>query len=455
MTANGLRFHHLGHASWLVEASGLRIVMDPLLFERHAGGVFEVTPRRRIEARALAADFVLVSHAHFDHFDLDSLAALAAADPETVFVTSDALVADAATLLGFRTVRQIPPGTRVELANGLAIATTPSCAPDVEWGVVVMDESGVVWNMIDTVFPGVADVRRTWRGATGGRRIDLTLAPIQSLREIALATAGDVGFQVPDHRHLLACAAATDAAVLSPSACGEAFAAPYQAMNAWVYPVSRWRAGRDLERFAPGVRALIPALGEALVVAGGEVTIERGNVPIERLGDGSDPRFFCPLEPAPMVDPNLDGRGTAAMREQIVQWCERDLAAGIAADPGVRAAPDDLSLVLEVVLPDDRLALTFDKRGRVRHVRDAEYDVLVIASGSMLVDVIDGRRAWVEPLLAGLLRSSLRGAQVSEGRCEALQVAPMFPYYGLSYRESLERSVMNRARALAAKRQGA
>ena len=44
-----MRFNYLGHACWLLEASGLRIALDPLLGDEHAGGVFEVVPKRRVD----------------------------------------------------------------------------------------------------------------------------------------------------------------------------------------------------------------------------------------------------------------------------------------------------------------------------------------------------------------------------------------------------------------------
>lgn len=444
-----MKLHHLGHACWLLEASGLRLVLDPLLFERHAGDVFEVVPRRRVEVSSLRADFVFVSHAHFDHFDVRSLHALARADADTVLVTSDELVERAASALGFRTVHRIPPATRIELSGGFSVATTPSYAPEVEWGELFADASGVVWNLIDTVFPSTSAVEQIRDVAAAGRPVDLALAPIQTLREIAMSTADDVGFRADDHGHLLAVAAAAGAKVVAPSACGEAFAAPFEAMNRYVYPVSRARAARDLTRFAPEVRTIVPELGQALVVEGGQVSVEPGAIGIERLSDGADPRFFRPIDAAPMFDPNLDDRAEGELADLALAWCERELGPGLGRALSGRSDLAGTSYVLEIVLPSDRLSVRFDERGEMRRGSDPEYDVLVSVAGSMLVDVIEGKRGWVEPLLAGLLRSSVRGAHVTPGSSRPLNVAPIFPYYALPYRESIERAVMRRVQLLA------
>lgn len=451
-----MRLEYLGHASWLVEpgqgggVGGLRILTDPLLFEQHAGGVFEVVPRRRVDIASLRPDFVFVSHVHFDHFDVDSLAALAKADSQTVLVTSDELVEQTAQILGFETIHRIGPGTRVELAGGFTFTTTPSYAPDIEWGIVFADASGVAWNMIDTVFPATHIVRSIRADAIGERRLDLALAPIQTMREIALATADHVGFVPQDHAHAIACAAATGAAVIAPSACGEAFTAPFKTQNQYVYPVSRTRAASDVQRFAPGTRTLVPELGQAIQIDSGEVGLVPGTLSFERLGDGQDPRAFRPLEPAPMVDPNFDDHQPSVMAETIARWCKTELAPALARTLGEREDLEGVVMVLEIVMPDgDRQSFRFDTKGSCWRAEDREYDVLVITVASMLVDVIEGRRAWVEPLLAGLLRSSVRGVSISPGECKPLSIAPMFPYYCIGYRESVERSVLWRARRLA------
>lgn len=425
--------------------------MDPVLGERHTAGLFEVLPRRAIGARSLRPDFVLVSHIHFDHLDVPSLAELARLDPDTVVVTPDPLAVEVCEILGFRTVRTALPGTRVELSEGLSLALTPSTAHDVEWGVLAQDRTGAAWNMIDTVLPGPADVRRVRDLACPGRRVDVALAPLQPMREIALATADFVGF-VPSHqRHLLEAAAAVEARVVVPSSAGDAHAPPFEAMNAWVYPVSAARAARDLAAYAPGTRVLSPDLGEALVIDGGAVDVAPGDVEIAR-GPAGDPRIFYPLSPAPLVDPNLDGADEAELRSRAARWVRSELAPAVdraaARDGGLAG----LELVLEVVLPSDRLVFSLCAGREVREGFFAEYDLLNVVAGSMLVDVIEGRRPWYEPLLAGLLRSSVRGCRVTPGRADPFLVQPMIVYEALPYRQSTERAALHRARALASGR---
>jgi L-ascorbate metabolism protein UlaG (beta-lactamase superfamily) len=404
-----------------------------------------MVPRRTIEASSTNADFIIVSHAHPDHFDPESLAALARVDADSVVITPEPLVAEVAAVVGFRTVREVAPGTRIDL-DGLSLVLTPSRAPDVEVGVVFLDRSAAVWNMIDTVFETANEVEQIRAAAIDDRRLDLALVPVQPMREIALATAGHVGFDAGQYLHMLACAAKTDAACFVPSAAGDAHAPTFDAMNAWVYPVSRERAAADLQRIAPRARVLLPGIGEALVVEGGAVGLEPGDVDVQLLG--SDPsRAFRPLEPVPLVDPNLPGLASSAYRGRIHAWIRDELAPALERTLGQRDDLGALRLSLEVVSSDGREGFTFDRHGRIRDGVDPEYEVLVVAAASMLWEVIEGRRGWGEPLLAGLLRSSVRGISVIGEAARPMSVAPIFLYYALSYAESARRAALHRARS--------
>lgn len=76
------RLSYVGHASWLIQAGGLNILVDPVWSER-ASPVAFAGPKRvndpGIEFAALPpVDAVLVSHGHYDHLDVATLSRLAA-----------------------------------------------------------------------------------------------------------------------------------------------------------------------------------------------------------------------------------------------------------------------------------------------------------------------------------------------------------------------------------------
>ena len=80
---NAITLAWLGHATVLINFYGLRILTDPVLFNRIGVdlGIGSLGPQRLVQCAlhpdALPdIDLVLVSHAHFDHLDTPSLAAV-------------------------------------------------------------------------------------------------------------------------------------------------------------------------------------------------------------------------------------------------------------------------------------------------------------------------------------------------------------------------------------------
>jgi L-ascorbate metabolism protein UlaG (beta-lactamase superfamily) len=80
---NAITLAWLGHATVLIDFYGVRILTDPALFDRIGVnlGVGTLGPLRQVRCAVAAdrlppIDLVLVSHAHFDHLDTRSLAAV-------------------------------------------------------------------------------------------------------------------------------------------------------------------------------------------------------------------------------------------------------------------------------------------------------------------------------------------------------------------------------------------
>ncbi len=68
-----MRVTYLGHATVLIEVDGVRVLTDPLL-RRRIGPLVRLVPLPDVPVTGI--DAVLISHLHFDHCDLPSLAAL-------------------------------------------------------------------------------------------------------------------------------------------------------------------------------------------------------------------------------------------------------------------------------------------------------------------------------------------------------------------------------------------
>lgn len=75
----------LGHASFFIQLSGTRILIDPVYGKLFIGKRFSDMP---VDAnKLLDIDYILVSHAHYDHCDKDSLKLLSANNPQAKILT--------------------------------------------------------------------------------------------------------------------------------------------------------------------------------------------------------------------------------------------------------------------------------------------------------------------------------------------------------------------------------
>lgn len=435
----------LGHAGWLIEAGELRLLCDPLIDVEHHGGVFEVTPRRRLRAEGLRPDFLLISHRHPDHFDIPSLARLAELDPETVVVTPDELVVSSARALGFQMIELLPPGQRVEL-DGATLVTTESLAPD-EWGVMVGTEDGVVWNMVDSVLRDADHARAVTRQALealGHARVDLALVHGQPMLEVAAQLGQALRFPHARYAEVLRLLAAIEAGAILPSAAGTVHAPAYAWLNTIVYPVDEARFRRDIAKLCPKARVLSSQLGACFRVRRGEVEVEAepeaSAALIERL-DGGPSCAFRPVSVPALEDP---GATDEHARERITAWITNDLREALARNYSSFGVDEALRFVIEVVYTDGRAAWTLivDEAGaRVEAGFDPQWDVLDVLAGSLFADVLAGRRHWGELLLAGALRGYIRAYALGPRGLTRANVGEMFVYYALSYDESTERAV--------------
>src|SRR5438105_1488119 len=128
VSGSRLRVAFIGHASLLIQAGGLNVLVDPMWSER-ASPVSFVGPRRvndpGIAFEALPKiDAVLVSHCHYDHLDLATLSRLAATHGPRVITP----LGNDAIMRGHDPAIRAEPydwGDRVSLPGGASVSLIP------------------------------------------------------------------------------------------------------------------------------------------------------------------------------------------------------------------------------------------------------------------------------------------------------------------------------------------
>ncbi|MCH5378076.1 MAG: metal-dependent hydrolase [Planctomycetes bacterium] len=174
----------LGHGTWLIEADGTKILLDPFLDEN---------PSAPIKAAEVETDYILVSHGHFDHIsDAASIANRTGATVLAVFEIAEWLK----NKHGVQNTVAMNVGGSVKLPWGtvkMTIAHHSSQLPDGSYGgnpvgfLLTIDRKKIYFACDTALFEDMKLI-----GAEG---IDLavlpigdvyTMGPLESLRAIEL-----------------------------------------------------------------------------------------------------------------------------------------------------------------------------------------------------------------------------------------------------------------------------
>ena len=125
---DGLRVTMIGHASLLIQVSGLNILTDPVWSHRVSPISFLGPRRRNPPGVALAdlppIDIILITHNHYDHLDLQTLKALCGRHAPCIITPlgNDALIGKAVPNAWFSVTDW---GDETRLENDMVIHTEP------------------------------------------------------------------------------------------------------------------------------------------------------------------------------------------------------------------------------------------------------------------------------------------------------------------------------------------
>ena len=184
----GLCVTMVGHASLLIQAAGVNILTDPVWSER--ASPFRRVGPKRVTAPGIAfedlppIDVVLLSHAHYDHLDIDTLRRLHAAhDPMMAMPLGN----DAVVRAGVPAARCVTGDwwNRLDLGGGIATTLTPANHWSNRWpsdtrmtlwsGHYLETPAGTIWFVGDTGY-GDGRIFSEVRGRLGAP--DVALIPI-------------------------------------------------------------------------------------------------------------------------------------------------------------------------------------------------------------------------------------------------------------------------------------
>ena len=310
----------LGHACWLFETTAGCFLTDPVLFDPFEEGTVTSCPRRTVHVAQLPAlQGIIVSHRHLDHFDLPSLAVLDRRVP--VWCPDDPFLLYGLQRLGFGDVRRLAPLVS-EPIGGLRLLPTPSLNREVlEYGLVVQDETGTIFNQVDTFL--AADTIHHLRREVGQLDVHLAMFASQnfhlfeSKREQTAAMHG-----INLHTTCLLAARC-----VVPAAAGFRFADDLAWLNRHVFPISRARFVNDLQQLTPALRTEELNPGDTLVIEQGHIVVHRQATDfVTMLEDDTHLIAYDASAPIPpLYDHNPAGYGLQGLQEFAQGLLERGL----------------------------------------------------------------------------------------------------------------------------------
>ena len=129
VSGDKVRLSFVGHVSWLIQTSGLNILVDPVWSMRASPFAWAVPKRHNDPGIAFDAlpdiDVVLVSHGHYDHLDIATLSKLAAKFAPRVITPlgNDVTMREADSAIK---PEAFDWQDRVELGGGVAVTLVPT-----------------------------------------------------------------------------------------------------------------------------------------------------------------------------------------------------------------------------------------------------------------------------------------------------------------------------------------
>jgi hypothetical protein len=403
-----MKIHLMGHASLFVETQDCRILMDPLLWDPHQEGLFDICPKREaILEKIPEFDVLIISHRHLDHFDIRSLASL----PKNVdvLIPQDKLIEGCLRQLGYEQIYILKDFNEVKLGATRLLATrSENRVP--EYGIIFADESGVCWNQVDTIvhLNTIRFVKHRFE------KIDLLLAVWQPMLEVNYQTNQSLSFPYFVYSKMLENLNLIDPKAIAPGSNGFRCIDGSSWLNQIVFPVTIERFCHDVKKVCPNIGDNVFALdpGDIVRLDNGQVSQLKGQCEfIEKLADNRDSLDFSPVQAGnALVDRNPDNYDLDEMKEAITEEISTNL-------PDFINKHKDLLFIehcrwqviyqLEIVFPNFRSQWSFDfseERIQAKAGRNPLANVFTSLTASNFYGILKRIKGWDYATLGGYYR---------------------------------------------------
>jgi len=315
-----MKIGKIGHASFTLETDDVFCLMDPVFTDQFESGANEFYPPVKLDMAKLTqrCTLLVLSHIHFDHFSIETIAPLNKSIP-VIYPRTEAAIGRCLERLGFINAHGTIVGEIINCGS-LTIMPTQSIGKPNECGYVFTSDGRSVWAMVDTVVNDV--VVSQVLGAV--KQIDVLLAKYQPIVEEALYQNG-LGSDFPSERYgeLLRSIRVTAPRCVVPSFAGLRFARD-EWLNTRAFPVEIDMVVDDIREVLPEARVILMEAGDVLDVAD-DTAVKKAAVegvrPAER--DMTPPRWRPDRGVPALVDRPPEGLTTDEVRPRIETYLDK------------------------------------------------------------------------------------------------------------------------------------
>ncbi|NMG07820.1 MBL fold metallo-hydrolase [Brasilonema sp. UFV-L1] len=403
-----MEINFIGHASIFVKTQDCQILMDPVLWDPHQEGLFDICPQREVIHENIPEfDLLIISHQHLDHFHIRSLAYL----PKTVdvLIPEDKLIEDCLRQLGYSHIYPLKDFNKVKF-GATSLLTTRSENRVPEYGVIFADASGVFWNQVDTIVSlnTIRFIKSRYE------KINFLLAMWQPMLEMNYQMNMSLNFPDSIYSKILQTISTIQPQAVAPGSNGFRCIGGSAWLNKILFPVTTERFCHDVKNACPEIGNNVFPLypGDVLTFDGGEFSHLKGKCPfVHKISDNREDLDFSPVRVGnEMIDNNPDNYHLDEMKEAICKEISVNLPKFITKNRNVLFIEHcrwQVIYQLEIVFPDGSKIWNFDfsqTEIQAQEGRNPLANLFTYMTASSLYGIFQGLKGWDYANLGGYYR---------------------------------------------------
>ena len=318
----------ISHASLLIQSGDTSLLTDPVFFNLLWEECNVPCPSIDLDLEKLPTiDVLNISHRHQDHFDIRTLAHIAASDsilaPDAIVLAPrDEILLEVLKELEFKNVTVVEDFKTIEFKD-FTLTPTPSLNEQdyfPEHGLLVHDGAVTIWNQVDTIVsPDIIKYIHRLYGQP-----DMAHVRYLPLLEGNFSFHNAVELPMEEYSSFLKVAGACRPKFAVPGSAGFRYRDEFNFLNQYSFPTTQEQFLRDLKDFCPEINSSSFYPGDVATITKEGVQIERGKSDFVKVkeDDGHKVEFKPVLEVPPLRTQTRDKAEHERQWNEVVNFIE-------------------------------------------------------------------------------------------------------------------------------------